>query len=323
MSRSNPEALGRRLLPHGTELFRSVVEKQPWRVVRDLAICYATIVGAFVLMARVPGWWSALAAFVVVGNRQYALSILTHDGDHRTLFARRDVNDRITKALACAPVGVDFEGERHNHITHHRELARETDPDRYLYSTADKSTVASFLLFLTGLTMFPRALRKALRGTAGRTARLPLRDAVLGFVRRRGETVVAQGLIATALSFAFGLWAYPLFWIAPLYVFGFVPHKIRMFCEHAQPVFPDSAADSRRMITFRPGIVERMLFAPYNLNFHAEHHIWPYVPYYNLARLHRLAVESADIEVRPSYFGFIVAYLEHLPLGSGHTARGG
>lgn len=308
------EALGRRLLPHGSDLFREVIERRPWRVVVDVAICYAAIVASFVLMACAPGWWSSVIAFIVIGNRQYALSILTHDGDHRTLFARRATNDLFARAIVCAPVGVDFDGERENHIRHHRQLALETDPDRYLYSVTDKSTPASFLLFLTGLTMFPRALRKAMHGSARAAAPVPFSVAIRKFATRRGGTFVAQALIFTALCVRFGPWAYLAYWIAPLYVFGFVPHKIRMFCEHAQPIAPDSEADANRMITFLPSRLERLLFAPYNLNFHAEHHMWPYVPYYNLARLHALTVERTGVEVRTGYSGFLVAYLKKLPL---------
>src|SRR5689334_6789683 len=49
--------------------------------------------------------------------------------------------------------------------------------------------------------------------------------------------------------------------------------------------------DDRRFLTQTRTLVapawERWLFAPYNLNYHFEHHLYPMVPTYNLTALHR------------------------------------
>lgn len=305
------EALGRSLLPPGAPLLRELLRKRPWRVIADVALNYAVIALAFALLARWPGAWSAAVAFVVIGNRQYALSVLTHEGDHRTLFARRSVNDLFARVALCAPVGVDFDGERRNHNLHHRHLARASDPDRYLYAVGDKSTRAGFLLFLTGLTAFPRALKKALHG---RPSTAPWREALRGFAARRGETILAQALIFAAICARFPPWYYVAFWLAPVYPMVFVPHKVRMFCEHAHAIAPDEAADARRLITYTPGFIERLLVTPYNLHLHAEHHLWPFVPYYNLGRLRALLATRPEVTVRAGYLRFLVAYLRQLPL---------
>lgn len=317
------EALGRALLPPGSPALREALRRRPWRVVADTALCYAVIGLAFAALARWPTAWVAVAAFLVIGNRQYALSVLTHEGDHRTLFASRRANDLFAQALLCAPVGVDFHGERRNHGNHHRRLAAEDDPDRYLYSVADKSTRLDFALFLTGLTMFPRALRKAFHGAPPSGPRPPLATSLAGFARRRGATLAAQALIFAAIAARFPAWYYVAFWLAPVYPLVFVPHKVRMFCEHALPVTPDAAADPLRLITFSPGPIERALFSPYHLHLHAEHHLWPFVPYYNLPRLRPLLAGRPDVEVRGSYVGFLLAYLRRLPLTPGALAHEG
>lgn len=308
------EALGRRLLPHDDPRLAAVLRRRPWRVVVDTAVNYAVIALAFALLARVPAWWSAVVAFLVIGNRQYALSVLTHDGDHRTLFARRRVNDAFTQAALCAPVGVDFEGERRNHGMHHRHLALPTDPDRYLYATDDKSTRARFVMFLTGLTMFPRTLKKALHGR--QAASVPWSVAARGFVARRGATLAAQVVIFAAICARFPAWYYLVFWLGPVYPMVFVPHKVRMFCEHALPVTPDAAADARRLITYSPGPIEQLLVSPYNLHLHAEHHVWPYVPYYHLGALRPLLADRPEVTVRRGYLGFLVEYFRKLPLAA-------
>lgn len=307
----HPEALGRRILPPGSPELRALVRRRPLRVWADTLGCYAVLIAAFILLAMHPTWWSYALVFLVVGNRQYALSILTHDGDHRTLFDKRGANDWFAEILLCPPVGVDFPGEKQNHGNHHRHFPTPNDPDRYLYLAADKATRGQLFLFLTGLTMFPRALRKALRGSPN-----PVREPhpVRRFLRRRAITLIVQALIFGAMWMVFPWYYYFVFWVGPIYPLVFVPHKVRMFCEHAQAQIPDEAADGRRLITYMPGPVERLLFSPFNLNHHVEHHLWPFVPYYNLPALHRLVAGRPEVEVRRSYLGFIRGFLRRLPL---------
>jgi len=71
---------------------------------------------------------------------------------------------------------------------------------------------------------------------------------------------------------------YPLLWVAPIY-FVFVGDEIRAFCDHAVPRVPDEEADAQRLVSFVPGAVEAAFFSPHNMCYHAEHHIWPGVPY--------------------------------------------
>ena len=50
--------------------------------------------------------------------------------------------------------------------------------------------------------------------------------------------------------------------------------------------------------------IERLLIAPYWVNYHAEHHLFMYLPCYRLPEAHRLLVEKGLIErmeVRPGY----------------------
>jgi fatty acid desaturase len=54
------------------------------------------------------------------------------------------------------------------------------------------------------------------------------------------------------------------------------------------------------------------------MNYHAEHHLFPYVPHYRLPRL-RQKLTSSDgyrtaIQWRPSYVAFIVEFLRAHPV---------
>lgn len=303
----HPEAIGRAILAPGSVELKALVERRPARMLRDVALYWALIAAALALVALEPAPWSYVLAFVAIGNSQYALSILTHEGNHGSLFRRRSLNDAFCLWVLCAPLGVDFDGERHNHLEHHRLFATPEDPDRYLYRLADKNARARLLLFLTGLTSLPHILAKAARPRPTTSGKFLLRG--------RWPTLLAQVLIFLGMSAFLTPWAYPALWLAPLYVMAFVPHKIRMLCEHAQLVLPDESADGHRLLTFRPNAFEKQLIAPLGLNFHAEHHLFPSVPYYRLAELARV-VSDESIEQRRSYVGFVVECLRRLPLGA-------
>jgi fatty acid desaturase len=318
---SHPEAIGREILAPGSAELRALLERRPARMLRDVALYWSSIVGALALFAARPAPWSFVVAFVVIGNCQYALSILTHEGNHASLFRRRSLNDAFCLWVLCAPLGVDFDGERHNHLEHHRLFATPDDPDRYLYQLADKNSRVRLLLFLTGFTSLPHILAKARRNPAADEGRP--RGFLGALSRGRRPTLLAQIVIFALLGRILPLWGYVALWLSPLYVMAFVPHKIRMLCEHARLVLPDEAADGRRLLTFRPGPIERQLIAPLGLSFHAEHHMFPSVPYYRLPEIARRVEGNANVEQKRSYLGFVVECLRRLPLPPAIDQRAG
>ncbi|MGH7337446.1 MAG: fatty acid desaturase family protein, partial [Myxococcota bacterium] len=272
--------IARRLVTPSDPRLKALTRRRPARAIADIARCWALIAAAFALYAAQPGWPTALLAFVVVGTQQYALSILAHDGKHRNLFVSKRANDLVSIACLSAPLGVDFRGDRARHLEHHWRLGEDDDPDRDLYSADGKARRGAFLLFLSGLNSLP-FFRSSIVGGRAR----PLRARLASLFVSRWPSIPAQALLFGALSLAFGWWSYFAFWIAPLYVLLFGPTRFRQFCEHGQPRLPDEAADPERLVTFRAGLVERILFAPMRMGYHAEHHLFPSVPYYRLPDL--------------------------------------
>jgi fatty acid desaturase len=60
-----------------------------------------------------------------------------------------------------------------------------------------------------------------------------------------------------------------------------------------------------------------MFFAPMNMNFHAAHHLWVSIPYYNLPKadaLMRAHPLATSLEWRRSYVGYLIRYALALPL---------
>jgi fatty acid desaturase len=302
--------------PAGPERLRlrQLEQLRPWRVAVDVARCYGLIALAFGVLAQFDAWWAYGLAFVVIGTQQYALALIEHDGKHGMLMRSRMFNDLLSRLLICAPLGVDidFAGAKQRHREHHRWLGTELDPIRKKYVARDKATPGRFLWFLTGLAAMADDLAIACRLpdpsaaiARGRAWRLLCRWAPVGG---------AQVAICAALTQFVPWWYYAVFWLAPIYVLVFLPSKLRTFCDHGHAVLADAAADQRRLISYTPGVLERLFLSPVSMHYHAEHHLWPSVPYYNLPALHRRVAGSAEIELRGSYVGFLWTYFRSLPL---------
>ena len=80
--------------------------------------------------------------------------------------------------------------------------------------------------------------------------------------------------------------------------------RIRNIAVHACTSTGEDPFSHARTTLANP--IERAFIAPYWVNYHAEHHLFMYLPCYNLPEAHRLLVEKGLIkrmEVRPSYLG--------------------
>jgi len=78
--------------------------------------------------------------------------------------------------------------------------------------------------------------------------------------------------------------------------------RIRNIAEHACTSTGEDPFSHARTTLANP--VERLLIAPYWVNYHAEHHLFMYLPCYRLPDTHRLLLEKGMIkrmEVRPGY----------------------
>lgn len=297
------------------EEVRAWSRPRPWLVARDVALNWLAILAAWTLVAAHPSWWTVATAAFIVGNRYYALFVIGHDGLHRRLFSRLEHNDLFNDLLILGPVGAITRINNQNHLRHHRLLARPEDPDRHKYGCFNKQTAGALATFLTGVG----GTLRTMTNVYGR--RLSAGDDAEGESRRYGARDLAilagwQCLLVGGLTAAIGWWAYPALWLAPVFLFTFLCDQFRSFAEHSQPE-ADRLADTHRLITYLPPLWERILFAPANMNYHAAHHLWPSIPYFNLPRadaaLRRLA-GSAGLEWRRTYVGYLWRYARALPI---------
>ena len=75
-----------------------------------------------------------------------------------------------------------------------------------------------------------------------------------------------------------------------------------------------------RLINYESNFFEKLFFSPRNMNFHAIHHLYQSIPYYNLKKANdiikqkiqmnkNIDLKYENIIWRKSYIGFIINYL--------------
>jgi fatty acid desaturase len=297
---------------------RELSDLRPQRAVIDTAIAWLWILGAWTLVATWPRWWTVLLAIPIVGTQYYALLIVGHDAIHRRLFRDPRWNDWFADLFVFGPVAAITRINNRNHLGHHRNLSQPDDPDLHQFTCTDKHHWHLLFAYLLGFSSLWRSfknvfLRQSVGGASDEpndpSKRYTFRDFVL--------IILWQFALIGGLTYFVAWWAWPVLWLVPLYCFAFLGDNFRAFAEHSQP-YPDALANRHRLITFLSNPIERIFVAPLNMNYHAAHHLWPSIPYYNLPQADREIRNNpaaADgLEWRGSYFAYLLRYLRLLPL---------
>ena len=243
----------------------------------------------------VPGWWLLLP---VQGVLIVFLFTLEHECTHRTPFASDALCDRVGQVCGVLLIN-PFQWFRYFHLAHHRFTNIEgKDPE--LAGTKPK-TRAAWLWHVSGFPLWISSVRTLFRLALGREGAdyLPTRARV----KAEREARVMLGLYALAgLSF---LWSDLLlwFWIVPA-VLGQPFLRLYLLAEHGDcPHVVDMFANTRT--TFTTGLVR---FLAWNMPYHAEHHVFPNVPFHNLPALHRLIRSHLQV-TSDGYITFTRDYL--------------
>ncbi len=288
------------------EALHELTRLRPIRPLLDTLFCWVYISACWTACALWPHWWSISLAIPVIGSRYYALFIIGHDAFHRRLFQNASLNDRFADLFIFGPIGAITRLNKHNHLAHHVHLSTLEDPDRHKHTCFSHATSKQLWGFLTGFTSVSKTLKNVF-GQKQSSRFYHWTDLLI-------LAVWQLGLIA-GLSYFIAWWAYPLLWLLPVYLFTYLGDNLRSFAEHSQP-YHDSEGDKNRLITYLSNPVERWFIAPMHMNYHAVHHLWPSIPYYNLPKADRLVRQRdpCELEWRGSYLAYLFRYARSQPL---------
>lgn len=245
-----------------------------------------------VLVLTANGAW-LLPAWLAQSVVLVALFAPLHEASHRTVFASRRLNRWL-----CWPgglvLGLPPTWFRHYHLAHHRHTQ---DPERDPELAEPKpTTFAQYLWVVTGIPYWRGVATNLWRLAAGRTAGmfyLPAAERAAAIHEARVLLGVYAGLVILSLA-----WLTPVvlsLWLLPI-LLGQPALRVFLLAEHTGcSQTADGLTNTRTTLASRP---VRLL--AWNMPYHAEHHLYPAVPFHALATLHS-EVEHRLQVIAPGY----------------------
>ncbi|MEM9839411.1 MAG: fatty acid desaturase family protein [Pseudomonadota bacterium] len=255
-----------------------------------IGLCMAVVVwSGYHPLAIIP-------AAMLIGNRQLGIAILMHEAAHGLLHRNRRINDVLGQWLCAAPVGTDLDFYRPYHLSHHRHVQTDRDPDLPLaapFPVTKASLRRKIIRDLTGQTFLKQRLFAFRAFFKPSLVQVPGAETVAS---RTGVTrFVLTNMALFAVLWAIGQpWLYLVCWLLPLATWNPLATRIRNIAEHAC-VDSDHANPLSQARTTRGTLIERALIAPYWVGYHAEHHAMMYVPCFRLPLAHRLLSERGAL----------------------------
>ncbi len=285
-----------------------VMEKSDWKAAFEIFHTWAWIAFAFALVGFFPNPFTVLISLFILGGKQLACAIILHDCSHESMFTSRKLNRFVGNWFGAYPIFHDVDKYRPYHLQHHMHTGLDDDPDRPLttgYPTTRLSMVRKFLRDFFGPTgikgngavilMQMGVLKYALNGKAEWVS---LKDkSVVEIVTTAARNLagpIAANLVLFLILFAFGQpWLY-LLWVGALVTTNNFSLRVRSMAEHS--MVDDRTNPQKNTRTTYANVVERILFAPHHVNYHAEHHLCMGAPSYNLPLMHKLLLAKGFYE---------------------------
>lgn len=253
---------------------------EPARVHRAVALDYLAIAAAIVASEL---WWSpplyALAVMTIGARLMGIFSIGLHDGAHRLLVRDRVRNDRLARILLLPAVIISLAEYRAQHFAHHRHVNGAADPDlidyQKWYEASRPRRAWRLFAALVGLRVVIPHCRIVLRGT---------------WRQRIIALAVPAVLVAGVALHVTPIRLIALYWIAPLATWAMFINMLRAVGEHYPPGTGQRQADKPPVFLTRDvklSWFDAAFVVTRGVNYHLTHHLFPSVPYYRLATLHR------------------------------------
>jgi len=247
------------------------------------------------------GWWVAIAsgwlvlpAVFVLGLVQVALFAPAHETMHQTAFASRRAN-AIVGWLTSAPSLLNAQFYTAFHAAHHRHT-QVLGQDPELLAPPPRS-IGGYILRILGVPFWRLRLLVVFDSWRGDLSRYPYvttaaAPAIIHSVRLM-SLVMVGGAVASALLFG---WKTPfLFWIGPQ-LLGQPPLRAYLLAEHTGCTHDrDGLTNTRSTLT---NTAIRLLM--WNMPFHAEHHMYPSIPFHRLPDAHA-AIRARLGFLQPGY----------------------
>jgi len=283
-----------------TDEWAALCARSSWRGLWLVAHCWA-VIGLAMAVGVV--WPVTIPiAVIVIGTRQLGLFILMHDAAHALLHADRKVNDWVGFWLCSASI----RQYRPYHLQHHRFVQQTEDPDLVLsapFPITRESFVRKVVRDLTGQTFVKQHFGHIADRIKARASGESAVDLFFDELAKDRRFLIGNAIGFGVFALAGAWWVWLVMWLLPMMTWLPLVYRIRNIAEHAL-VAQNQADPLRQARTTQAHWLERIVVAPYWVNYHCEHHLFTSVPCWNLPRAHALLARrgtTASMEVQPGY----------------------
>ena len=245
------------------------------------AIHLALLLGSAALIAGASGIW-LLPAMLAMGIVQAALFAPFHETAHYTAFRARRAN-AVIGWIAGLPGLHNWHFYQQFHLAHHKHTGDpQRDPE---YTPGPPRSLAGYPARVAGLFYWRARLQTWVAAWRGDMSAYPFlhpatAPRVIRSVRASSALTVA---LAVAAGLAFGWQAVVLYWIGPQ-LLGQPVLRLYLMAEHTGCTEDANGLTNTRTMITTPLV--RLLM--WNMPFHAEHHLYPFIPFHRLAEAHAL-----------------------------------
>jgi fatty acid desaturase len=269
-----------------------------------LAIHVALLIGAGWLVAVASGWLELPAVFVL-GLVQVALFAPAHETMHQTAFASRRANAVVGWLTSC-PSLLNWHFYTAYHLAHHRHTQEPgLDPE---LGIATPESVTNYVVRVLGVPFWRLRLQVALDCVRGDLSAYPyVSVAAAPKIILSGRAMIVLMVGGSVVSMALFGWATPLlFWVGPQ-LLGQPPLRAYLLAEHTGCTEDrNGLTNTRTTLTSAP---VRLLM--WDMPYHAEHHLFPSIPFHRLADAHGLIREKLGF-VQSGYVRWNLGYVRSL-----------
>ena len=287
----------------GTEL-KGLSVRSDLRGASRLAFHLALVAASGALVA-LSGPFTLLPAMVLLGLCQAALFAPIHETMHQTAFASRRANAVVGWLTAC-PSLLNWHFYTAFHLAHHRHTQDPAhDPELIV---PPPSTLDAYVLRVLALPYWRTRLLVVADCWRGDLSRYPYITERAGprIIRSVRAMTLFVAASAALSAWLFGPWTPVVFWLGPQ-LLGQPFLRLYLLTEHTL-CSEDANGLTNTRTTLTNGLVRLVMW---NMSFHAEHHLYPSIPFHRLPDAH-LAVRNRLTVVQDGYRRWHADYLRRL-----------
>lgn len=227
-------------------------------------------------------YWQGLPALLIYGVGLAFMFCTVHECVHRTAFKNGQANDAIAWIAGCLSL-YNSTFYRRYHKWHHRYTRIEGKDPELL--DLQPQTIPEYLWILSGIPWWIGKIEghiKVAQGNLEGCYYLP-ESSHENVIKSTRLQLGVYGTVFLASAIAGHPWFFFTYWVLPLAV-GQPVLRFVLLAEHTGCTYNDNAlANTRTTLTLWP-----LRFLMWNMPYHAEHHLYPSVPFHALPQAHSL-----------------------------------